>query len=176
ARPPTRGASHAGHARSLMLYLVRHAKAGSRREWTDDDRLRPLAPAGWTQSELLGNRLLSSATGSLVSSPYLRCMQTLQPLADLVGRPVVADDRLAEETGFAGAIELLATLPDGSVLCSHGDVIPDTIGALERRGCRIVGSPEWGKASVWTLTRTGIGPTSSITTAHATAPPASPRT
>ncbi len=46
-----------------------------------------------------------------------------------------------------------AGLPDGSVLCSHGDVIPDTINALQRRGCRFMGEPQWGKASVWVLTR-----------------------
>jgi 8-oxo-dGTP diphosphatase len=98
-------------------------------------------------------------------------MQTLQPLADLLGRAVEPDERLAEGTGFAGALELLATLPDGSVLCSHGDVIPDTIGALERRGCRIVGVPEWRKACVWIIERTGIGPTSTIITATPTPPP-----
>ena len=154
-----------------MLYLVRHAKAGSRRDWVGDDRPRPLTPDGWRQAALVGERLQPVATGSLVSSPYLRCMQTLQPLADLIGRTVEPDERLAEETGFAGALELLATLPDGSVLCSHGDVIPDTIGALERRGCRIVGIPEWRKASVWVIDRTGIGPTSTIVSATPTAPP-----
>ena len=50
---------------------------------------------------------------------------------------------------------LLATLPDGAVLCSHGDVIPDTLAALERRGCRFAGPVEWRKGSVWTLERVG---------------------
>jgi 8-oxo-dGTP diphosphatase len=154
-----------------MLYLVRHAKAGSRRDWVGDDRPRPLTPVGWRQAALVGERLQSVAMGSLVSSPYLRCIQTLQPLAGLLGREVEPDERLAEESGFAGALELLATVPDGSVLCSHGDVIPDTIAALERRGCRITASAEWGKASVWVLDRNGVGPTSIITHATPTAPP-----
>ena len=136
-----------------MLYLVRHAKAGSRSEWRGDDRLRPLSSKGRVQSELLAARLAPLATGELVSSPYLRCVETLPPLAAALDEAVRADDRLAEDTGFEGALELLSELPDGSVLSSHGDVIPETIGALQRRGCRIVTEPDWRKASVWVITR-----------------------
>jgi 8-oxo-dGTP diphosphatase len=136
-----------------MLYLVRHAKAGSRSEWKSDDHLRPLSSKGRTQSDLLAARLAPLASGELVSSPYLRCIETLQPLAARIDGAVRADDRLAEDTGFEGALALLGELPDGSVLCSHGDVIPETIGALQRRGCRIVTQPDWRKASVWVITR-----------------------
>jgi 8-oxo-dGTP diphosphatase len=80
-------------------------------------------------------------------------VETLQPLAERLGSAVRSDDRLAEDTGFDGALELLDELPDGSVLCSHGDVIPETMNALQRRGCRLVGIPDWRKASVWVLTR-----------------------
>jgi hypothetical protein len=80
-------------------------------------------------------------------------VETLQPLAAKLDGAVRADERLAEDTGFEGAIALLGELPDGSVLSSHGDVIPETIGALQRRGCRIVTEPDWRKASVWVITR-----------------------
>jgi len=140
-----------------VLYLVRHAKAGSRSEWEGDDRLRPLNNGGRRQADALARRLAPLAIGSLVSSPYLRCVQTLEPLAAALGTTIATDERLAEETGFIGAIALLATLPDGSVLCSHGDVIPDTMQALERRGCAFTGLPDWRKASVWVLQRTPQG-------------------
>lgn len=152
-----------------MLYFVRHAKAGSRSEWVGDDRLRPLSSKGRVQSEALADRLADVATGTLVSSPYLRCVETLQPLAERLQSAVRADDRLAEDTGFTGALELLVALPDGSVLCSHGDVIPETIGALQRRGTAIVGEPDWRKASVWVLTRDAAG---DVTHATAWPPPA----
>ena len=150
-----------------MLYLVRHAKAGSRSEWTADDRLRPLSGKGRAQAALLADRLASLATGELVSSPYLRCIETLRPLAERIDGAVRADARLAEDAGFEGALALLEELPDSSVLCSHGDVIPATIAALERRGCRILTEPDWRKASIWVLTRTAHG----ITDATAWPPP-----
>ncbi len=140
-----------------MLYVVRHAKAGSRSEWVGDDRPRPLTDKGRAQAALLADLLGPVATGELVSSPYLRCVQTIEPLGERVGRPVRTDERLAEETGFAGALALLGELPDGSVLCSHGDVIPATIGALQRRGCAILTEPDWRKASTWAITRTADG-------------------
>ena len=138
-----------------MLYLVRHAKAGSRSEWTGNDRLRPLSKKGRAQAVLLADRLEPLARGELVSSPSLRCIDTLQPLAERTGRAVRGDERLGEDRGFEGALALLDELADGSVLCSHGDVIPATIAALQRRGCRIVTVPDWRKASVWVLTRSG---------------------
>ena len=46
-------ATHAGHPRGLMLYLVRHAKAGSRHDFHGNDRLRPLSKAGHRQAEAL---------------------------------------------------------------------------------------------------------------------------
>lgn len=154
-----------------MLYLVRHAKAGSRSGWVGDDQLRPLSNKGRRQAVHLADRLAPLVSGDLVSSPSLRCIETLQPLAEhraehLAGA-VRADHRLAEGMGFEGALQLLGELPDGSVICSHGDVIPDTIDALQRRGCRILTEPDWRKASVWVLTRTVDG----ITQAEVWPPP-----
>jgi 8-oxo-dGTP diphosphatase len=140
-----------------MLYLVRHAKAGSRSDWHDDDELRPLSKAGRRQSSALAAKLAKRSVTALVSSPYVRCVQTLEPLAVVCRQPVVADERLSEGNDFVGALELLTSLPDGAVLCSHGDIIPATIDALARRGCRIASPPEFRKASVWVIERTADG-------------------
>ena len=136
-----------------LIYLVRHAKAGSRSNWTGDDRPRPLTPEGWWQAGVLADRLAPLASGLLLSSPYLRCIQTLRPLADILHTDVMVDERLAEGIGIEGALELFHTVPDGTVCSSHGDVIPDTIRAFERRGTTIDGKPQWGKACVWVLER-----------------------
>ncbi|HAP76899.1 MAG TPA: hypothetical protein DCR14_12535 [Acidimicrobiaceae bacterium] len=155
----------------MTLYLVRHAKAGDRSRWVGDDRDRPLTGKGEAQAAALAARLAPLCTGDVVSSPYLRCVQTVEPLAAATGRTVRADERLAEDTGFAGALALIGELPDGSVLCSHGDVIPETIAALQRRGCAIEGTPDWRKASVWVLSREAGDDATTVTSATAWPPP-----
>lgn len=141
----------------MTLYLVRHAKAGSRSNWDGDDRERPLSANGWHQARLLAAKLASRSPSALLSSPYVRCLQTLQPLAERCDLEVLSDPRLAEGEPFESALDLLAEVPDGAVLCSHGDLIPETMAALERRGCRIVGVPDWRKATVWRIERTAAG-------------------
>jgi len=151
-----------------MLYLVRHAKAGSRHDFRGNDRLRPLSPAGHRQAEALAIPLAAGGVKTLVSSPFLRCIETLQPTAKAVDAAVETDSRLGEGRGYVGVLELMDTLPDGTALCSHGDVIPETMAALERRGCEFISEPEWRKATVWVLERGADG---EIVRAEAWPPP-----
>ena len=138
-----------------VIYLVRHAKAGERRVWDGNDEARPLSKHGWRQSEAIGKRLASKGATSLYSSPYLRCMQTLEPLAERLGLEVQPDERLCEAAPFEPVLDLLGEVSTGAVLCSHGDIIPDTIQALARRGMEVQTSPDWRKASIWVLKRKG---------------------
>ncbi len=144
-----------------MLYLVRHAKAGRRGAFAGDDRVRPLSEAGRRQAKMLAKRLSPTVkelgVTTLYSSPYLRCIDTLQPLAKAVGAVVEPDGRLTEGRSYVAVLDMLWSLPDGTVLCSHGDVIPETMGALERRGCEFTNHPDWRKASVWVLERSTHG-------------------
>lgn len=139
------------------LYLVRHAKAGERRSWEGDDVERPLSKQGWKQAELLAKRLAKLGPGLLCSSPYVRCVQTLEPLATRIGLAVEIEPRLGENEPFEPVLDLLAVAPGGTVLCSHGDVIPATMQALARRGTEIRSPADWRKASVWVLNRNKRG-------------------
>jgi len=141
----------------VSIYLVRHAKAGSRSHWDGPDLMRPLSKNGWAQAQAIAKRLAPRSPSSLYSSPFLRCRQTLEPLAAAVDLDIVNDERLAEAHPFEDSLELLASVPDDAVLCSHGDVIPDTIAALQRRGCAIDSHPDWRKGTVWTLERAADG-------------------
>ena len=151
-----------------MLYLVRHAKAGSRHEFSGNDRLRPLSGTGRHQAKALVKRLVAEDVKRLISSPHLRCIQTLHPTAKAIGIKVETDERLAEGRSFVDLLDMLETLPDATVLCSHGDLIPDTMAALERRGCEFTTPIEWRKGSVWVLHRDGQG---EIVKAEAWPPP-----
>ncbi len=136
-----------------QLYLVRHAKAGERRLWTGDDVDRPLSRKGWQQSEQIAKRLSKLDPSMLLSSPYVRCVQTLEPLADRIGGRVEIDERLTEDEPVDPVLQLLTDVPDGAVLCSHGDIIPAAIQRLEKSGTDIRTPTDWRKASVWVLKR-----------------------
>jgi len=65
----------------------------------------------------------------ILSSPYVRCVQTVEPLAAALGLEVELDERLEEGKGGAAA-ELLRE--DGVVCCTHGDIVE----ALVDRGLK----------------------------------------
>jgi 8-oxo-dGTP diphosphatase len=141
----------------MPIYLVRHAKAGERRTWDGDDIDRHLSSAGWRQSAALAERLARKDPSVLLSSPYVRCVQTLEPLGLAIDVPVTIEQRLCEDEPFEPVLDLLGEVPDRAVLCSHGDIIPATIRALVRRGMDVVSEPEWRKASVWVVKRSARG-------------------
>lgn len=142
---------------SAVIHLVRHAKAGERRKWNGDDVDRPLSKAGWHQAEALAERLAPRRPSVLISSPYLRCIQTLEPLGAATGLEVIIDQRLCEDEPFEPVLELLGEVSDAAVLCSHGDIIPATIAALSRRGMELQSTPDWRKASTWVMKRSKVG-------------------
>jgi 8-oxo-dGTP diphosphatase len=135
------------------LYLVRHAKAGERRLWTTDDLDRPLSRKGWKQSDALAKRLAKANPPALISSPYVRCIQTLEPLAERLGQPVQIDERLTEDEPVEPMLDLFGEVPDGSVLCTHGDLIEAAIERLCTSGTKLGSPTDWRKASVWVLQR-----------------------
>jgi 8-oxo-dGTP diphosphatase len=139
----------------MKLYVVRHAHAGSRSNWPGDDRLRPLSKKGRRQAKALARMLRHAGVGRLLSSPSIRCVETLRPLADQTGLAVDGDDRLAEgsdgDAALALAEELRRAKADAAV-CSHGDVIPDLLWTLRQRGTVFHHDPTWPKGSVWVVT------------------------
>jgi 8-oxo-dGTP diphosphatase len=138
-----------------VIYLVRHAKAGERRVWDGDDEARPLSKHGWKQSDAIAKRLAAKGATTLYSSPYVRCMQTLEPLGKRLGVEVQPDRRLYEGEPFEPVLDLLGEVATGAVLCSHGDIVPDVITALARRGMEVQTSPDWRKGTIWVLKRKG---------------------
>jgi broad specificity phosphatase PhoE len=137
----------------VTLYLVRHAKAGSRKDWEGADRDRPLSGKGRRQAEGLVDLLADRPVRRVLSSPYLRCVQTVEPLAEKLGLPVEKVDALAEEADPAEAVELLRGLAGTTAaLCTHGDLIPpilDTLAAAD--GLPLPPGYPFAKGSVWEL-------------------------
>lgn len=130
-------------------YLVRHAKAGSRERWTAPDRERPLSQAGTVQAAALV-AVLGSGIRAIRSSPYIRCVQTVAPLAAALGMRVENDPRLAEGANPEWAMGELASAP-GCVLCTHGDVMASIVCNLIEAGVPMDGGMQWAKAATWTF-------------------------
>ncbi len=146
----------------MTLYIVRHAKAGKRSEWDGPDELRPLSDKGWEQSQAIAEKLIELKPSALISSPAVRCMQTLEPLGKATKIEIFADKRLFEHGDVAKMIELLEDAKDSTVISSHGDMIPEAIKLLQRRGMEIGSKPDWRKASIWVVERNKHGFTSAV--------------
>lgn len=136
----------------MTVWVVRHAKAGSRRAWSGDDSRRPLSKPGRNQAAALVGLLGSASFDRIASSPFVRCKETLDPLGASTSLEVTLDDRLAEGAGPYGALSLVReTAANGGVLCSHGDVITELLARLERSGIDLGDDPRCEKGSVWAL-------------------------
>ncbi|HEU4354211.1 MAG TPA: NUDIX hydrolase [Actinomycetota bacterium] len=135
-------------------YLVRHGKCGSRSNWTEDDRLRPLSKAGRRQAEALVKAFRGLDVQRAISSPYVRCVQTIRPLALDRGLPVETSEALAEGAPPERALTLLQEgVHTPTVFCTHGDVVPAVVLHLAERGAELEGERDWKKGSVWALER-----------------------
>jgi 8-oxo-dGTP diphosphatase len=143
----------------MALVLVRHAKAGSRSAWTQDDDIRPLTPAGVRQAEALVDRLAGGPVERILSSRFVRCVQTVAPLAERLDLEVEHHPALAEEAALDDTEALLAELAGTeAVLCTHGNVMSALLDRLRRRGVKLGGrrhSGGGGKGSLWVLEGNG---------------------
>jgi len=136
------------------VYLIRHAKAAERDSWTEADELRPLTKKGRRQAEGLIRVLHGAAIGRIGSSPHVRCVQTVRPLALERQLPLELCEDLSEGASAERAIAVLdANGETPAVFCSHGDVIPAVVLALVERGMALDGERDWKKGSTWVLER-----------------------
>lgn len=154
------------HVTSVLL--VRHAKAGKRESWTGDDDLRPLSDAGERQASALRTVLNAFAPDRVVSAPLLRCVQTVQGVAEDLGTEVGHDDALSERAFAADphrAVQRIVEIAvEGGtpVVCSQGGVIPHAVAVLaDRGGVTLPHTTPDGlpakKGSVWQLSFDRVG-------------------
>ena len=121
--------------------------------WRGVDFERPLDDNGRMQAEAIAAALADRPVRRILSSPYVRCVETVVPLGLALDLPVEACDELAEGTGVA-AFELLGSLASAegdSVLCSHGDVIPSVLWVLHQYGLDMPDLGRCKKGSIWEL-------------------------
>jgi 8-oxo-dGTP diphosphatase len=115
--------------------LLRHAAAGDREDWDGDDFHRPLDTRGRRQAAEYVELFRPLAVRRVVSSPYVRCVETVKPLAGALGLSVELDECLAEGAG-PGADKLIRE--DGVVCCTHGDIAEELLGRHLKKGAAVV--------------------------------------
>jgi 8-oxo-dGTP diphosphatase len=142
----------------VTVYLVRHAKAGDRERWADDDRLRPLSGRGHRQAHLLIDLLADAMFERILSSPYVRCMQTVVPIAGARGLPVEPVEALAEEGPLEDALELVQKHAiSGALMCMHGDLMPMLLDHYASSGVELTHELRWPKGCTWILDTDATG-------------------
>jgi phosphohistidine phosphatase SixA len=121
------------------LLVIRHARAGERSEWEGDDRLRPLDERGGDQADALVDALAAFPITRILSSPYDRCVQTVEPLAAQRGLPIEVRDELGEEQQLTAGVALARSLIGDSVaLCVHGGLSDAAFGERQKKGETLV--------------------------------------
>lgn len=147
---------------TTTILLTRHASAGSRSKWKGDDVVRPLDEAGVEQAEQLVRILSRYGVRRIVSADFVRCLQTVEPLAEAIG-VTIEHEPLLSELGYPGheeeMVALIHSIGDehgAVVLCSQGDVIPDLLQRLSGvSDLELSGDFDYKKASVWALSFAG---------------------
>jgi phosphohistidine phosphatase SixA len=109
-----------------------------RASWDGGEPERPLLERGHAQSRELATLLGCWDVRRAVTSPWARCVQTVLPAADAHGWAVEEDEALSEAGHAAdpaatvGVLAGLLAEGGGSVLCSHGPVLPDLVEEVAR--------------------------------------------
>jgi 8-oxo-dGTP diphosphatase len=125
--------------RTAVTLLVRHAHAGDRKAWSGNDALRPIDERGRREATGLADVLSRFEPGRLVAATPVRCKQTLEPLAERLGLPIVVESAMAEPAEVDEvpakvkvAAARLAELRDGptAAICSQGKIMPPLLAML----------------------------------------------
>lgn len=118
----------------MTVLLLRHAVAGHGTD-APDDHLRPLDERGRRQADRLPDALAGYDVQRVLTSPYVRCRQTVEPLAGSLGLPIEERPELAEGSTAEDVLDLVRSL-DGetAVLCTHGDVVSEVLGEESKKG------------------------------------------
>jgi 8-oxo-dGTP diphosphatase len=120
----------AGELETRALVLLRHATATPRSEWKGQEAKRPLLPEGRQQAKRLVSLLNAFGPKRLVTSPWKRCEQTIEPYAKAGKKKIIERSQLTELSSKLSprktkvAVEALFDETTSALLCSHRPALP----------------------------------------------------
>jgi 8-oxo-(d)GTP phosphatase len=114
------------------LLVNRHASAGDAEHWSGQDSDRPLDARGRSQAEALVDQLAPFPIRRILSSPFVRCVDTVQPLARARGLKVDSSGDLAEGADPEHVRRLLLDVADEAVVCMHRPELEPLFGKVKK--------------------------------------------
>jgi phosphohistidine phosphatase SixA/ADP-ribose pyrophosphatase YjhB (NUDIX family) len=139
---------------TVPVMILRHADALPRKRWDGAEVERPLTEKGHAEAAALVPALAAYGDATLVTSPYTRCIQTLQPAAQETGTKLEMEPALAEDGDPEDGREWLrrvlkAGLP--VVACTHRPVVPELLGETPLGQAVRAGRRALAPAEAWVL-------------------------
>jgi 8-oxo-dGTP pyrophosphatase MutT (NUDIX family)/phosphohistidine phosphatase SixA len=132
-----------GTLRTFPVGVLRHGHARPKSAWAHADAERPLVQAGRTQAAAVVETLAAYAPARVVSSPWRRCTETVQPFLSrhggLLGTKLRTKDALSEDghrrnrARTADLVRKLIAKRRPVVVCTHRPVLGTLLGALAGR-------------------------------------------
>lgn len=126
----------AGELQTVPIIVQRHGAAVSRAKWRKGEGTRPLNSKGKKQAKALPPLLDAFDPATVVSSPWERCLSTVEPLAKIEGLKVRTKDELTEAghkdhpSRTAAVMDRVLREARPTVVCTHRPVLPTLIEAV----------------------------------------------
>jgi 8-oxo-dGTP diphosphatase len=130
--------AEAEELRTAPIVIQRHGAAVKRSKWRRGEGERPLNSKGKKQAKALPPLLDAFDPASVVSSPWERCLSTVEPLARAEGLKVRTKDELTEAghaehpSRTAAVVERVLREARPTVVCTHRPVLPTVIEAVRQ--------------------------------------------
>ena len=125
-------------AQTFPVILLRHAKAVHKASWSRADSRRPLDDSGRADAKALAELLGCFAPRArLITSPAVRCVETLRPFAELSGahlreepslyvhHQLAALDPATPRLSVAALVSEAIAAGEPTIICAHRENIPD---------------------------------------------------
>ena len=158
----------AGALATFSIVVARHGKATPHEDWDGADSLRPLIATGMQQARDIAPGLAAYGPASIISSPAVRCMQTIAPLSYKLGMEIRESGKISQDKWTSEGdrvrdfVSARLRKAEPVVVCSHGPVIPQIVseiiaqtGGEVTEDVRRAASPSTGDFSVFHLSKSG---------------------
>ena len=126
-----------GRLDTHVVAVARHGQAHPRGRWKGSEPDRPLTPVGVRQSRALVPVLAAFGIRRVVTSPWLRCIETTTPYVEASGVPVDLVDAITEAGHAADPDKTAAVVTDhlgdaqDVLITTHRPALPTVFAAVD---------------------------------------------